>query len=315
MAAPTAPTVKTRFLIMSDTHTAVPYPEEDSKHAFRHPLPAADVLLHAGDLTSNGARYQHERTVSMLKAVPAALKIVIPGNHDITLDKAYIRRQRDLRPNSTSSGGDDYDPDACRALYTDGAAQAAGIAYMEEGTQTFALSNGARFTVYASAYQPEFCGWAFAYERDEDRFNPAPPVAKVKAVNPVPDFPRIDIMVTHGPPYGVLDEVRTGMNVGCEHLLRAMKRCRPRLAAFGHIHEGWGASRMDWKGDRATDVKIDQEGVLRDRAAFMDVSMDSSNPLQHGSETLLINAAIRDVRYRVANGPFLVDVDLPVAQD
>ena len=50
----------------------------------------------------------------------------------------------------------------------------------------------------------------------------------------------IDILVSHGPPIGILDEVR-GMNVGCQPL-REEVVCRvlPKLHVFGHIHEGFG---------------------------------------------------------------------------
>lgn len=78
--------------MISDTHSAIPYPKEDAEHAFRWPLPEADVLLHCSDLTGNGALEQHERTVEMIKKAPAKLKIVLPGNHDITLDETYYER-------------------------------------------------------------------------------------------------------------------------------------------------------------------------------------------------------------------------------
>ena len=47
----------------------------------------------------------------------------------------------------------------------------------------------------------------------------------------------IDILVTHGPPFGVLDRVQTGVLAGSQALLEAAARVRPRVHVFGHIHE------------------------------------------------------------------------------
>jgi Icc-related predicted phosphoesterase len=55
----------------------------------------------------------------------------------------------------------------------------------------------------------------------------------------------IDILVTHSPPYGILDEyydydsghTKYG---GCEELYMTVQRIRPRLHVFGHIHENGG---------------------------------------------------------------------------
>ena len=51
-----------------------------------------------------------------------------------------------------------------------------------------------------------------------------------------------DILVTHGPPYGILD--RGGSDAkphGCQVLLEAVQRINPRLHVFGHAHGGYGS--------------------------------------------------------------------------
>jgi Icc-related predicted phosphoesterase len=50
----------------------------------------------------------------------------------------------------------------------------------------------------------------------------------------------IDILITHGPPYGVLDRTADGDLAGSRSLGDAVRRVRPRLHVFGHIHEGRG---------------------------------------------------------------------------
>ena len=49
-----------------------------------------------------------------------------------------------------------------------------------------------------------------------------------------------DIIVTHSPPAGILDGPDQS---GCAELLAAIKRVRPRLHVFGHVHSGYGVLR------------------------------------------------------------------------
>jgi Calcineurin-like phosphoesterase len=312
-------TVKTRIIILSDTHNQKPFDSSDTQHAFRSPLPEANVLLHAGDLTGSGKQYEHQRQVEMLSEHSAELKIVIPGNHDITFDEEYYASHpwKHHTPQDSS---------AIKKMYTGPEACEAGIVLMKEGIQSFKLKNGAKFTLYASAYQPEFCDLAFAYERDEDRFSPAPAVQSLSgqgAAHPIPSHPLIDIVMTHGPPFGILDNVVGGgpfmkTSVGCKHLLRAVKRCKPRLHVFGHIHEGWGAKRMKWaleekpeSQDDLISIVVGREEVFGRRGAYIDVSSDGGNQLKWGQETLFVNASIMDVWYNPRNAPWVVDLELP----
>lgn len=304
---PSADEVRTRVLVLSDTHSALPAPS-DGDIAYRWPLPRADVLLHAGDLTMNGKIDQHRKALELIKGVDAELKIVIPGNHDLTLDREYYDKHGELhgpRPRYTETTLDEI-----QDLYTGQEARDAGIVYMVEGTRTFTLRNGARFTVYASAYQPEFWNWAFGYPRSVDRFNihaGSDRGAETQAENPVPDA-GIDIMITHGPPLGILDRTSRGEDVGCKHLRRAVERCKPRLHVFGHIHEAAGGVRMDWSG---TKEEIGQSGhkEVRDQ---MGTYYDASN-LRSGEQTLFVNASIMSLQYVPLQSPWVVDLMLPHA--
>jgi Icc-related predicted phosphoesterase len=47
-------------------------------------------------------------------------------------------------------------------------------------------------------------------------------------------------LVTHGPPYGILDKTDGGKHGGSEFLLKEVLRIKPKLHLFGHIHEGRG---------------------------------------------------------------------------
>jgi predicted phosphohydrolase len=53
-----------------------------------------------------------------------------------------------------------------------------------------------------------------------------------------------DILVTHGPPYGVLDTAPgSTLHEGCPELLEAVIRIEPRLHVFGHVHGAYGILR------------------------------------------------------------------------
>ncbi|KAF2639409.1 ser/Thr protein phosphatase family protein-like protein [Massarina eburnea CBS 473.64] len=323
MSASTA-RIKTRILIISDTHSASPLQNSENDFtAFRPPLPKADVLLHCGDLTMMGLMKEYKTALKMLKSIDAPLKVVIPGNHDISLDKDYY-----LRKGQDVQGLQEADPDMprrAREFWRGEEAKEAGVAYLDEGSWEFTLDNGAKFTIYVSPYQPEFCDWAFPYWRIQDRYNPSDQTTRRGipiASNPIPDFPIIDIIMTHGPPMGIRDETSTGEHVGCEHLLRAAWRCRPLLHCFGHIHEGWGAERVKWKEGQELEaqsernieskerIEIDDEKMKAERAAFVDISEESERPLERGSETLMVNASIMTSTYKPWQGPWVVDLDL-----
>jgi len=62
----------------------------------------------------------------------------------------------------------------------------------------------------------------------------------------------VDILITHGPPRGILDLLsinnrRDGElpNVGCDHLLSKIQEVKPKIHIFGHIHESRGMFESD----------------------------------------------------------------------
>ncbi|KAF2789856.1 Metallo-dependent phosphatase [Melanomma pulvis-pyrius CBS 109.77] len=321
--------VKSRFLILSDTHSALPSTSPSNNVAFRSPLPEADVVLHCGDLTMVGQLHEYEKALVMLSNIKAELKLVIAGNHDITLDEEYYDRKGMYMHRLKEK--DERITRQAREMWTGEQARKAGVTYLDEGVHSFVLKSGAKLRVYASPYQPEFCDWAFPYFRNQDRYNPphlATPGAVPIAQNAVPDFPAIDVMMTHGPPIGRRDETRRNEHVGCEHLLRAARRCRPRLHCFGHIHEGWGAERVRWKNfddedkdiggkweewiESAEWIETDEKKMVEEGAVFLDLSRDGDGEkeLVFGKETLMVNASIMSVRYKPWQGPWVVDLDL-----
>ena len=49
-----------------------------------------------------------------------------------------------------------------------------------------------------------------------------------------------DLLITHGPPYGILDNIVNENNAGCIDLLRTVQQIKPKVHVFGHIHESYG---------------------------------------------------------------------------
>ena len=138
------PTVKTRICMISDTHNKKPFPQGDTEHGYRLPLPSADVLIHAGDLTLSGYISEYRNILEVLKGADAELKIVIAGNHDITLDGEYYP---DAIKRRIVHRGQSEDLAKVKELWTGDEAKKAGIVYLDEGVETFTLKNGAVFTV------------------------------------------------------------------------------------------------------------------------------------------------------------------------
>ena len=108
-------------------------------------------------------------------------------------------------------------------------------------------------------------------------------------------------MMTHGPPlfseadsYG-LDKSQDGKHCGCARLARAIRRVKPRLHSFGHIHEGSGAMRMNWdSGQLTTAGKVSNE-----KPEVLEIGCGTKE-----KETLLINAAVQEGK------AWLVDMEL-----
>lgn len=70
---------KLRFVCISDTHMM---------HE-KLTIPKGDVLLHTGDFTNHGSQDEVEAFAVWLAKQPHAIKIVIPGNHDMIMDQEY----------------------------------------------------------------------------------------------------------------------------------------------------------------------------------------------------------------------------------
>ncbi len=92
--------------------------------------------------------------------------------------------------------------------------------------------DGVKF--YGSPWQPFFFNWAFNLSRGaalKDKWDLIPA--------------SVDVLITHGPAIGILDQTMDGSNVGCEELMMAIRRVKPKYHLFGHIHESYGVAQLN----------------------------------------------------------------------
>ena len=320
--------IKTRLLILSDTHGMAFKPEE-------RPLQHADVAIHCGDLT-DGSRLEEFRTATnLLKDLNAPLKLAIAGNHDFTMDfDAFEKMVAEATP--------PLDPELvtkeygslgeARQLFEQ--AKEAGIVFLDEGTHRFTLDNGALLIVYASPYTPVLGSWGFQYHPERGH-----------------DFSieeGVDVAITHGPPKGIMDYTYGRERAGCSYLFEAIARAKPLIHCFGHIHEGWGAKIVTWRnhgGEQPTHftaIDNDRSPVIEKLANLKPSRFDTSDdaeqrtqrverykqerccmtshcagdefPLERGKQTLFVNAAVTGTEDLPVQWPWLVDVELPKAR-
>lgn len=208
----------TRFVCISDTHSRLR----------NVAVPDGDVLIHAGDLSGRTAqplasnldpRGKLRGLVQMdtweqfrlLGDLPHAHKLVIAGNHDHALQ---------------------FEPNLGQKL-----AREYGLLFLDAAPAEIA---GVR--VWGSAWTPWFLDWAFNFPRASEGERQA-----VHHYSHIPDDTQL--LVTHGPPRGILDQLdERGTSPG-EHVggtqLRERVRSLPNLRAhvFGHIHSSYGAQR------------------------------------------------------------------------
>lgn len=329
--------IKTRFLIISDTHS------EDNPPARQQ---SADVAIHCGDLTEESKLKEFRITLELLKSIQAPLKIVIAGNHDFTLDLPTFRGNIENSPESLDPAlvrQEFGDYGEAQQLFDD-AREAHGIHLLHEGTHQFELDNGALLTVYASPYTPSHESWGFSYhpQQQQQQHDFQVPASA-------------DVVVTHGPPHGILDITNAGSSGGGQRagrprLFAAVARAQPRLHCFGHTHAGWGARLVAWRPEplgaapsHFRDIDNERSSVIERLARLQSTRSDSAEaveekrrrredifakhqgcvatshcagdalPLRRG-QTLLVNAAVQGTTEELPVHPaWLVDIELPAA--
>lgn len=178
-------------------------------HGHTPEIPEGDVLIHAGDSSGRGSATEIADFSRWLHSLPHQHKVVIAGNHDFLFQDS---------PN-----------EAVKLLCGDGSGN---IHYLMDSEITISVGDE-KLRLYGSPWQPRFFNWAFNLDT-VDLFD---------KWQLIPDG--IDVLITHGPPYQILDRTSTGLEVGCHHLLDAVMDKKPKMHVFGHIHESYGTTKIN----------------------------------------------------------------------
>lgn len=101
--------------------------------------------------------------------------------------------------------------------------------YLQNNTVTIDIW-GEEITIYGTPWTKWFFDWAFNTPKEdyEERI-------LGRMFNEIPN--NTDIILTHGPAYGICDRTYRGENTGSKELLKAIDRVKPKMIVCGHIHE------------------------------------------------------------------------------
>lgn len=140
---------------------------------------------------------------------------------DIKRFAAYLKKQ-EFSHKLVIAGNHDFCFEDERKFEAEDILKQCGIIYLNDSGVEI---DGMKF--WGSPVQPEFFNWAFNRRRGEE-------IKKYWDLIPNDT----DILITHGPPFEILDECADGQKVGCEDLLNRIQKLKLKVHAFGHIHEG-----------------------------------------------------------------------------
>ncbi|CAI7583136.1 unnamed protein product [Penicillium glandicola] len=189
----------------------------------RSRIPPGDILIHAGDLTSDGSLAELQITLNWLQAQPHHIKIVVAGRSDRYLDT--------MKRGSRRWGIEDHE----KAHWGD-------IIYLEHQYVIVTCWNGRQLGIYGSPYSPmTIPSSAFQYPYHDNIWDR------------IPDH--MDILITHSPPFTHRDSLE-----GCPHLLDQIWRDHPLLHVFGCSLENYGIEFLHFDALQEAMERIEAAG-------------------------------------------------------
>lgn len=205
-----------RVVHISDTHTMHRY--------FK--VPSCDLLIHSGDIGNFTNINDLTDFLVWFEQQDAECKIFIAGNHDLVLDKNEAKKAK--------GDGNIYGYLRMTEQYQQALEliQNYKVKYLNNTEYVY---RGVK--IWGSPYSPAFGKWAFNAKRGAE-------IQKIWARIPND----VDILVTHTPVYGILDDVKEyarqeeDAHVGCKDLLDVIKKRLKnlKLHCSGHIHDNFG---------------------------------------------------------------------------
>ncbi|RMY84607.1 hypothetical protein D0861_06872 [Hortaea werneckii] len=289
-------TEKIRIVCISDTHNKAP--------GEGYTLPAGDIFIHAGDLTNQGSLSEIQKAVSWLSKADFRTKIVIAGNHDLSLDPNYRLKHAEgwkVQPEPTEAA-------ECRRLLTENDS----LTYLQHTSHVITIpEKNLSLKVFGSPYSPDRGrqNWAFQYEAGTEA---------AMFWSGIPD--ETDIVVSHTPAKGVCDASRHWSEGGCPGLLgEGLWRTRPLLHVCGHCHEGRGAKVVRWGGEKGEVEGVrewEDSGRGSKKQSLLDLTESRRGMgLEAGRETAVVNASVMAKSFGRGglgfNKPIVVDLTVP----
>jgi len=170
-------------------------------------VPDGDILLHSGDFSMMG--YDHEVRAFLIwyERQPHAFKVLTCGNHEVGVEANHPLFRAMLK---------EYAP---------------SVIYLNDsGAEVMGLN------VWASAVTPKF-GYGWSWNRDR-----GPDIMRHWDMIPSDT----QVLVTHGPPHGIVDRLERGEHVGCERLRYTIDERLDDLllSTHGHLHSAYGVERI-----------------------------------------------------------------------
>ena len=175
-------------------------------HGYYPKLEGGDLLIVAGDLTASNLEKQYMDYLYWTCNLPYKKVIFISGNHDMLLQR------EDWHDFYSKIANGDKMAYLCDS----------GIEF--EGLKIW----GSPWTKIFERMNPK-CK-AFTCDTEEELY---------KKFSLIPED--TDILITHGPPFTILDKTKDGRQVGSVSLMaHHIGKVRPKLFVWGHIHEAYG---------------------------------------------------------------------------
>lgn len=188
-------------------------------HGYIPILSGGDILVVAGDVTARDEVNEWHTFFQWLAAQKYSKKVLIGGNHDNFLENTNILEESYIK------------------------------SLLEDNIFEYLLDSGFEFEgikFWGSPWSAKFYGQnpecaAFSFKsryQMEEKWNLIPN--------------DIDILITHTPPFGILDYTSNSQRVGCMMLDNAIKSRLNNLKIhiFGHIHEAYGVQRDEPPSNR-----------------------------------------------------------------
>ena len=169
-------------------------------HGDLRQVPDGDVLIHCGDGLRRGGDEDAVRALGRwLASQPHAIKVVTGGNHDATLEKLPRARVAELL--------------------------GSGVSFVANAGLEI---NGIR--IFVSPYSN-----ANSSRSPNRAFQGDDVLEELRATLPAFAKDGLDVLVSHGPPAGILDK-----GAGSDALAELVRDTKPRYHVFGHQHNCFG---------------------------------------------------------------------------